>query len=127
MRMRIRKGKAWKESLKMNQPKDSIPSALEGAKRKYPEEMLLMNGCANCGQEVNTKFVEDVIDRIAKQAREEGFKAGLEENCDVRIAHKARAELKAEILAKIKEQARPYDGSKWFNTISVKEIEKLLE
>lgn len=36
-------------------------------KRKYPQEMLLMSSCPNCGQEVNQKFVEDTIDEILQQ------------------------------------------------------------
>ena len=33
-------------------------------KRKYSQEQKLMNNCPNCGQEVNCKFVESVIDEI---------------------------------------------------------------
>ena len=32
--------------------------------------MLLMNSCPNCGQEVNRKFVENIIDEIVKKASE---------------------------------------------------------
>lgn len=33
-------------------------------KREYPQEMLLMGGCPNCGEEVNREFVEKTIDEI---------------------------------------------------------------
>lgn len=39
-------------------------------KRKYPQEMLLMSDCPNCGQEVNTAFVEKVIDDILHAERQ---------------------------------------------------------
>lgn len=32
--------------------------------REYPQEMLLMGGCPNCGEEVNRDFVEKTIDEI---------------------------------------------------------------
>lgn len=47
-------------------------------KRKYPQEMLLMGGCPNCGQEINRKFVEDVIDEIIDLALAEERKKIIE-------------------------------------------------
>lgn len=40
-------------------------------KRRFPQEMLLMNDCPNCGQECNTKFVENVIDEIVSLEAEQ--------------------------------------------------------
>lgn len=40
-------------------------------KRRYSEEMLLMGGCPNCGQDTNCSFVEGVIDRITDRAIQE--------------------------------------------------------
>jgi len=42
-----------------------MPKQKESQNRKYPQEMLLMGGCPNCGQEVNREFLEKTIDEIA--------------------------------------------------------------
>jgi len=42
-------------------------------KRKYSQEQKLMDNCPNCGQEVNCKFVESVIDEIVADVREENI------------------------------------------------------
>jgi hypothetical protein len=39
-------------------------------KRKYPQELGLMNDCPDCGAKINRQFVEFVIDGIAEQVRQ---------------------------------------------------------
>lgn len=49
-----------------------LAGALAIKKRKYPQEMLLMNGCPQCGLETNRNFVENIIDEITTLAFEAG-------------------------------------------------------
>lgn len=53
-------------------------------KRRYSQEMLLMTGCPNCGQEINREFVEMVIDEIIDQAIKQERQRIVDElkNCD---------------------------------------------
>lgn len=47
---------------------DSQISKEEIKKREYPQEMLLMGSCPECGQEINRQFVENTIDEIVDLA-----------------------------------------------------------
>lgn len=80
----------------------------EMSKRKYPQEMLLMNDCPNCGQKVNSQFVENTIDEIVDLAVAEERKRIVEMvinyNQEYNIDGLTEEELRTELLSLIEQK-----------------------